>query len=93
MANNRMYIVCRHCEDFISLAKTMGDGWYSRSSLGNQLNDFFDTHDHDHALEDGTGSKQYALVQEVDDLQVELYDFANRKIKLKSLLTPTTKEE
>lgn len=80
MANNRMYIVCRKCNGFTAIAKTMGDGWYSRGQI--DLNDFFDTHDHVSELEDGFGSKQFALVFEVDDPQVKLYDFEKRKIIL-----------
>ena len=85
MANNRMYLVCNVCNDFISIAKTMGDGWYTFSGLGESLNNFFDKHDHDHKLEDGFGSKQFTYVTEANDPKVKLYDFVNRKIRLAKL--------
>jgi hypothetical protein len=81
MANNRMYLVCNVCNDFFSFAKTMGDGWYTKQNTTDDLNDFFDKHDHDHKLEDGTGSKQFTYVTEIDP-KVKLYDFVNHKILL-----------
>lgn len=87
MANNRMYIVCRECEGFVSIAKTLGDGWYTNGPI--DLNDFFKEHDHVSKLEDGFGSKQFALVFEVDDPQVRTYDFSERKIRL----SPTKESE
>ncbi len=78
-----MYLVCNVCNDFFALAKTMGDGWYTgNKNLSDNLNSFFDNHDHNHKLEDGCGTKQFTFVQEVNDPKVKLYDFVNEKIIL-----------
>ena len=78
-----MYIVCNKCNDFLSFAKTMGDGWYSNFISGDDFNEFFDKHNpHLRKLEDGLGTKQYTLVTEVEDPKVKLYDFKRRKILL-----------
>ena len=45
MANNRMYIRCKHCGDILLIGKTMSNGYYiSNENLLRDLNDFYDEH-------------------------------------------------
>lgn len=49
MANNRIWIKCKECNDKLFLGKTFGEGYfyrnYSAVSLSDKLNSFFDKHD------------------------------------------------
>lgn len=49
MANNRIWIKCKECNDKLFLGKTFGEGYfyrnYSAVSLSDKLNGFFDKHD------------------------------------------------
>ena len=45
MANNRMYLVCRGCNENFMLGKTMSSGYYAhREDYQSELNDFYDKH-------------------------------------------------
>jgi hypothetical protein len=91
MANNRLYIVCRKCEDFIALAKFYPPG----SFLGGEIGWAFGYTDVDrdewiikhekHASKlDINGGEYFAFITEQDD-KVKSYDFDKRKIKLAPL--------
>lgn len=48
MANNRMYLRCKHCGEILFLGKTYSSGYYydnyNKESLEIKLNNFYDKH-------------------------------------------------
>jgi hypothetical protein len=49
MANDRVFLVCRHCEEGVYLAKWMANGWYrkeddDRRAIGDTFVEFMDEH-------------------------------------------------
>lgn len=45
MANNRMWLVCRSCNERFLLGKCMGDGcYYTRPFHSEELEEFYDEH-------------------------------------------------
>jgi hypothetical protein len=80
MANNRLYIRCKGCGDFMAFAKFYPSddnvGWYTNVQ-SDDFNNFFKEHG-PHNKMDNYGSF-WDLVDEDDD-RVKLYDFEKRKI-------------
>jgi len=45
MANNRMYLVCRGCNDGLLMGKTLGGGYYTfYDNMTKTLDDFYEEH-------------------------------------------------
>lgn len=49
MANNRIWLKCKECNDKLFLGKTLGEGYfyhnYTAVALSDKLNEFYDKHD------------------------------------------------
>jgi hypothetical protein len=61
MANNRLYLYCKKCGKATTIAKSMGDGWYSTD---NALDEFFERHN-PHNKEDGYSRNFFGLIEEM----------------------------
>lgn len=90
MANSRLYIVCRKCEDYFVLAKYYPVGGFLAGDIGWSFHDQDDDRDkwirkhekHAAGLDINYGN-YFVFVTEVDEERVKLYDFVNHKIRLK----------
>lgn len=90
MANSRLYIVCKKCEDYFVLAKYYPVGGFIAGNIGWSFLDHSDERDrwierHEkHAAKlDINFGNYFVFVTEIDDNRVRLYDFVHHKIRLK----------
>ncbi len=91
MANSRLYIVCKKCEDYFLLAKYYPVGGFIAGDIGWGFLDQVDERDkwiqkHEkHAKDlDINFGNYFVFVTEIDDDKVEFYDFVKHKIRLKA---------
>lgn len=68
MANNRIWIRCKECEQATSFAKYYpSTGWYQLAGGG--LDDFFESHAH--GVESIDGPVHFEFVFETDDILID----------------------
>lgn len=68
MANNRLLLKCKVCNEVTVIAKfypSEAAGWYARDSVASQMNDFFDKHYHYHLDGGLEGGYQYIMEYEM----------------------------
>ena len=76
MANNRMYLVCRGCNESFMLGKTMSCGYYAhRENYQSELNEFYDKHSFCDELKQVHNENQFELSYEIAyDKEVKEYE-------------------
>ena len=83
MANNRLYAVCKICNQFKGILKYYpSNSWYMHNEHSG-IEKWFEEHMHEEDKTSRLWGDHIEFVTEINDDKVELYDFENKKIYLK----------